>query len=929
MVARLAAYLNIACFSGVCQGVEMLDKTEFQTLTRLLGPFEMTALCVNSVLNHFGWERVSIIWENASDKVWLFTKGALTETLPKRNITISQISMLQQNNNNKDMRQILMEHKGNSRIIVLCVMGETLRQLAVLINELQMDNGEYIFLVLKYYLQERVFGKFTWKRQNDTFNEQAKKAWQSMLFISYYTRKSSRYSQFVEDVRNMSLQYFNFTYRPGEMIPYPAVNLYEAVYLYAVAVNESLAAGHNISNGKQLSQRLWGRTFQSVSGGVTLNSNGDREQGYTISQLQTGDHDEAVANYFSHIGRYQMINGVKIIWPGGRANPPPDGPTCGYENEFCYEDEKRYFYVLVGSISGSLLIIILTASLTTIAVCRKLIWKRAVNEMRWKLSVNELKLMEKHYAGAQSTLLSRLTISTEPIEQAFIKRGTFKGTYVAIKNISDIKNCTVTRKLMEELLKLHDIAHQNICRFVGACVEPGNVSVVSEYCAKGSLQDVLENADIHLDLEFRYSLIDDILRGLLFLHESYFECHGNLKSSNCLVDGRFAVKLCDFAPADWLKSQRESKDLLWTAPEFLRSGNYTGSKEGDIYSLAIIIQEIIQRNGVFYIESDDPDFTSEEITEHVKKDRNFRPTLTDDQCTPLLCALVHLCWSEYPADRPTIKTVYRDIETALNRRGKSNILDNMIARMEQYAENLESIVEERTGKYLEEKKRAEDLLHRLLPESIAKQILENGYVAPSTFECVTIYFSDIVGFTKISSASSPMQIVGMLNDLYTVFDDITNKRDVYKVETIGDAYMVVSGLPELNEDRHASEIAILALNLLESVHKFQTIHMPELKLQLRIGIHSGPCVAGVVGLTMPRYCLFGDTVNTASRMESCGEALRIHISSSTRDLLCKIPGYVTERRGEIDVKGKGTMVTYWLTDGPTKNSSTRQTSSFI
>jgi atrial natriuretic peptide receptor A len=172
--------------------------------------------------------------------------------------------------------------------------------------------------------------------------------------------------------------------------------------------------------------------------------------------------------------------------------------------------------------------------------------------------------------------------------------------------------------------------------------------------------------------------------------------------------------------------------------------------------------------------------------------------------------------------------------------------------MEHYANNLESLVEERTRDYFEEKKKCEELLYQLLPVPIASQLINGQSVMAEMYDQVTIYFSDIVGFTSISAESTPMQVVNLLNDLYTCFDKIVGHFDVYKVETIGDAYMVVSGLPVRNGDLHAREIARMALALLAKVRSFKIHHRPDEKLKLRIGIHSGSCCAGVVGLKMPR-----------------------------------------------------------------------------
>ncbi|KAJ8332260.1 hypothetical protein SKAU_G00427430 [Synaphobranchus kaupii] len=238
----------------------------------------------------------------------------------------------------------------------------------------------------------------------------------------------------------------------------------------------------------------------------------------------------------------------------------------------------------------------------------------------------------------------------------------------------------------------------------------------------------------------------------------------------------------------------------------------------------------------------------------------------------------------------------------------------MIRRLQMYSRNLEHLVEERTALYKAERDRADQLNFMLLPGPVVRSLKECGCVEPELFDEVTIYFSDIVGFTTLCQYSTPMEVVDMLNDIYKNFDSILDNHDVYKVETIGDAYMVASGLPSRNGNRHAVDISHMALDILAFMGTFQLRHLPGLPVWIRIGVHSGPCAAGVVGIKMPRYCLFGNTVNTASRMESAGLPLRIHVSQPTISILQRTDcQFEFERRGETYLKGKGMETTYWLT----------------
>ncbi|KAM9299258.1 uncharacterized protein PAF06_016303 [Gastrophryne carolinensis] len=233
-------------------------------------------------------------------------------------------------------------------------------------------------------------------------------------------------------------------------------------------------------------------------------------------------------------------------------------------------------------------------------------------------------------------------------------------------------------------------------------------------------------------------------------------------------------------------------------------------------------------------------------------------------------------------------------------------------QMTEWIQSYARDLKKRTRDLNKERRLAEDLLHQMLPKSVVRQLRQNKHVEAENYDQVTIFFSDVVGFTSISASCSPLQVVEMLNSLYVCFDTRIESYNVYKVETIGDAYMVVSGLPERSNHKHADEIAKMALDLVAAVRQVIIPHMPGERLQLRAGIHTGPVVAGVVGYKMPRYCLFGDTVNTASRMESTSLPQKIHISSAAYQALLPDNAYEIEPRGEIEVKGKGKMKTYWL-----------------
>jgi PAS domain S-box-containing protein len=206
-----------------------------------------------------------------------------------------------------------------------------------------------------------------------------------------------------------------------------------------------------------------------------------------------------------------------------------------------------------------------------------------------------------------------------------------------------------------------------------------------------------------------------------------------------------------------------------------------------------------------------------------------------------------------------------------------------------------------------QRQQADRLLVNILPPKIAQRLKTHPGAIAASFEDVTVLFADLVGFSMASAQISPVQLVELLNQIFSAFDQLAETNELEKIKTIGDAYMVVAGLPTPRVD-HAGAIARMALDMQRIIPQF---YKPDgTPFQLRIGINTGPVVAGVIGIKKFTYDLWGDTVNIASRMEMLGEPGRIQVTATTYE--CLQAQFNLQERGTIFVKGRGEMLTYWL-----------------
>ncbi|WBY00133.1 adenylate/guanylate cyclase domain-containing protein [Ramlibacter tataouinensis] len=219
-----------------------------------------------------------------------------------------------------------------------------------------------------------------------------------------------------------------------------------------------------------------------------------------------------------------------------------------------------------------------------------------------------------------------------------------------------------------------------------------------------------------------------------------------------------------------------------------------------------------------------------------------------------------------------------------------------------FERNLELFAERQRAEH--ERARADKVLYNVLPASIADELKANERVDAVRFDSMGVLFADLVGFTSYSSSLPPQSVVKVLDDIFSRFDHLVDRHALEKIKTIGDAYMAVS-------QRRTADLAALALDMLRAIDEYNAAHGTAFRL--RIGLHVGPAVAGVIGVKRFLYDVWGDTVNVASRMESAGEPGRVHVTDAVRHELQDL--FQFEERGGIEVKGKGRMTTWFLT-GP-------------
>ncbi|XP_019334932.2 retinal guanylyl cyclase 2 [Alligator mississippiensis] len=921
----LGSNWNKAIFSWTCINSELDPAINEHTLARTL-PSPIRVLFI--VMKYFHWAHIGII--SSKEDIWVDTAYQLARAFRNEGLPVGIVTSM--GNGDKDTDKALKEIAGvkSIRIIIMCmhsvlIGGEEQEALLTRAHEMGITDGRYVFVPYDTLLYSLPY-------QNNSFyafdnNRKLQEAYDAVLTITMEAEERTFYDAFREAKESGEIPMELETEQVSPLFG----TIYDAIYFMAKALENAQKERDPVS-GPMLSENIKNLDFPGFSQRICTDSRGQGLNNYMVLDT-VGQGNQLFPTYLVDMSAKSVqFLGRPIHFPGG--SPPRPDSGCWFDQTGVCSGGIEPMMVMLGLVL--IFILVLCGAGLAHLIRNTLIKIQLVKgPNKILLTLDDLTFINPNLSKKRLTLSSLSDAKTlsdgrslksvparssslESIEATHENSSValFEGDWVWLKKFESGAFQDLRQSSTSILRKMKDLRHENVNPFMGFFSDCGLFAIVTEHCSRGSLEDLLRNEDVKLDWMFKSSLLMDLIKGIKYLHHRDFP-HGRLKSRNCVVDGRFVLKITDYGYNELLEAQkcpraeRSPEELLWTAPELLREPDMirTGTFKGDIYSFSIILQEVIVR-GPPYCTTDLP---AAEIIQKVKKPPPIcRPNIAIE-LAPMECIqLMKQCWSESPERRPTFEEVFNKFKT-INKGKKTNIIDSMLRMLEQYSSNLEDLIRERTEELEIEKQKTEKLLSQMLPPSVAEALKTGGTVEPEYFDRVTIYFSDIVGFTTISALSEPIEVVDLLNDLYTLFDAVLGNHDVYKVETIGDAYMVASGLPKRNGNKHAAEIANMSLDILSSVGSFKMRHMPEVPVRIRIGLHTGPCVAGVVGLTMPRYCLFGDTVNTASRMESTGLPYRIHVNRTTVETLQTLnEGYEIVLRGKTELKGKGIEDTYWL-----------------
>ncbi|KAK0397573.1 hypothetical protein QR680_002176 [Steinernema hermaphroditum] len=957
VIGRLASRWNVPIIAHMSGDDILSDRTVFPTLgsVALTSASEMARATI-AYLKLYKWKQIGLVRPTLDfERLSVYS---LKHLIKDQDITINmEMELDPYMSPDEIMGTRKLQTLGKYARIIVVELGmdlHSVRSFMVAIARLRMNTNDFVY-ILPWLAH--INDHYPWESNNIDKNE-VRYAFNEAIIITAHGYDKKFYDEFRDRFAQVtgviSSHYATLSY----------MSLYDAMFLYGLAIRDAYDDTRNNTiflNGSFIWDKMTSRQFIGSTGQVLINNNAVRVPSYATYYVSNGTMKIVVeltaklgdkvkcAVTQSECSEHVAHEVIPNYWSSYDGNLPGDMPKCGFDGSLC---DYTTIFIIVGVIC---FFGVVGPIGYFIYIKQK---ERLLYDMTWRLPREQVQLLE-HGGGvsrkSESSINKSVTSGSvagsigKANSKISAKQAIANGVRLTVKRYQQTRNLTFPKHDLINLKELKLIENENLNKFYGICFNQQNeLLVLWILCARGSLEDILFNDELKLGRNFQVSFAKDVVKGLHFLHTSNLKYHGLLCLQNCLVDSNWTVKLTNFVTEQIISDKLLHNELKFytvededdstvgedehsifdrkyvqQAPEIIRDLISTkflppGSQAADVYSLGMVLYQILFRVEPFYEREMSIQKIMQMIAMANEDDSLIRPTFPsqhggEETYNLQLLSCIEACWLELPEMRPNIKKIKTLVNANLKTTGKGSLVDQMMKMMEDYTTNLEALVKERTSMLEEAQQQADRLLNNMLPKSIAEDLKVGKPVVPQLYPCATVLFSDIRGFTKISSTSTPLQIVTFLNDMFSGFDAIIAKHDAYKVETIGDAYMIVSGVPNENGNYHVQHIADIALKMRTFVSNFKLAHRPEEQMMVRIGFHSGSVAAGVVGIAAPRYCLFGDTVNMASRMESTGVANKIQISEAAYNLLhCFFPQFLLAERGKMEIKGKGECMTYYL-----------------
>ncbi|KAI6217266.1 Guanylate cyclase [Aphelenchoides fujianensis] len=630
--ATMAASQNLPIISHKCKDQTVSDKTKYPTFARTVPAETKITKSLMALLKHYSWKKFAVIYENKPQNRELY--NAISREMEAENkrleegateytfLNVTEIPFYSEVGITTTLTdEVIDQTKGSTRIYLTFGNVRLYRRILLSMGTRGLLNqGEYAIIYLDtdynwqgvYHAMNNHFARDTrmqvqesWSNPNTTDHDMVKYSQSAVAIIPTPILINDDYHKFWARVTS----YLNtFGVMPQMMKTGILYNrfagyLYDAIMIYGQAIHELVKETNStveevVNNGTRIIQKLLGRKYESELPSIDvcsasrcgIDENGDAEGSYSLLSLQNVDPVdnntacEPTATFVytnddpNALPEIQFGNTtMQVNWPGGQV--PLDEPVCGFNKERC-KPERRLQAVL----AGVFFVVLLFVFASLLISYRNRRFEQELS-MIWRIDHRDIqKIVQNNQStnslfvlgGSRLSLMASILRKEELQEQrfsGFCGVALYRGAVVAIKEIKYYRRPReLTRATKLEMKAMRQLHHDNINSFMGIMICPSSICVVREFCAKSSLMDILRNKDLKLEGLFIASFVEDLIKGMIYLHESEVKVHGNLKSTNCLITSRWALQVADFGLHEirdgqqWDRSEMMWESMLWTAP---------------------------------------------------------------------------------------------------------------------------------------------------------------------------------------------------------------------------------------------------------------------------------------------------------------------------------------------------------------------------